>query len=375
MFQAIRCSNHAGLRALAKTFLRTKNDPAALLCLDHTFSARSSLQVLPLSEVQASLTLYLDYVCLLNGFRRDESFTNDSNHQRIFGFRVLRENRWLVPKHTILHGKLASIFGSTRQSADGCSFDELRRGIIAVLESRIRDRTVAQNKVCCRVLGLPPCLRLLVWGECNIPSGQGECAFQHIKAKQLSVDWYCTRLRLILLQIQILESARLYEFLTAMCVAAFLTLIYIDQKYRYWLRKLYLTLHPPFHALGSIAKHAIAEVPETSAGLGVVRNWVRRACEQLKYPSPGQADRFRQYFVFLCTLAFDLGRNEARKFIPRTPMYRSKVWPESPFCGAENPIVQDFVKFLSASRSDSLTLGASYLQCVLGYTQSHADPL
>lgn len=215
MFHAIQRPDHGALRALAKIFLRTKNDPAALLCLDHAFSSPLKLQNLPLSEVQASLTLYLDYVRLLNKFRRDESFVNDSNHQRLFGFRVLRENRWVVPKHAILHGKLASMCGSTRQSVDGCGFDELRRGITAILESRIRVRTVAQNKACCRVLGLSPCLRLLVQGECNLPSGQGGCALQHIKPRRLSVDWYHTRLCLILLQFQILGSARLYDFQTA----------------------------------------------------------------------------------------------------------------------------------------------------------------
>lgn len=134
-------------------------------------------------------------------------------------------------------------------------------------------------------------------------------------------------------------------------------------------------LHPPFQTLGSIAKRAIATVPETSTGLGVVRNWVQRACRQLNYPSPEHVDHFRQFFVVLCTLAFDLGRNVARKFVPHTPMYRSKLWPGSPFRGAENLIVQDFVAFLNANRFDSLTLGTSYLQCVLQDTWLQADQL
>jgi hypothetical protein len=220
MFQAIQSADHAALRALAKTFLEAKDDPAALLCLDHAFSSPLKLQNLPLVEVESSLSLFLDYICLLNKFRRDKSFANNSNHQRLFGFRGSRENRWLVPKHTLLHGKLVSTSGSTRRGVDGCGSDELRRGITAILESRIRDRTGVQNKACRRVLGLSPCLRLLVQGDCNLPSGQGACPFQHIKPEQLSLDWYRTRLRLILLQFQILESARLYDFHTARCVVA-----------------------------------------------------------------------------------------------------------------------------------------------------------
>ena len=116
--------------------------------------------------------------------------------------------------------------------------------------------------------------------------------------------------------------------------------------------------------LGSLAKLAILKIPETSAGLKVVRNWVQRICQELDDNSPEQVDRFRQLFVVVCTLAFDLGRDDARKFVSRTPMYKSKLWPVSPFHGAGNLIAQDFVSFFTAKRRDSLTLGSSYLQCV-----------
>jgi hypothetical protein len=115
MFKAIQGADHASLRTLAKTFIRTENDPAALLCLDHVFSSPLKLRNLPLVEIQASLSLYLDYIRLLNKFYNDESLTEGSNHQRLFGFQVLGENRYLVPKHTLLYEKLTNRSGSKEE--------------------------------------------------------------------------------------------------------------------------------------------------------------------------------------------------------------------------------------------------------------------
>ena len=214
MFKTIQSADNAALRTLAKTYIETKNDSAALLCLDHVFSSPLKLQNLPLSEVQASLSLYYDYIRLLEKFRRDKSFASDSNHQRLFGFKVLEENRWLVPKPSLLHGKLINKSGLARQSVGGykCGFDELHKGITGILETRIKDRTIVQNKACCTVHGFLPCLRLLVQGKCDLSNTQGPCTFQHVNSEQLSVNWYHATLRLILLQFQILEFAHLYDF-------------------------------------------------------------------------------------------------------------------------------------------------------------------
>ena len=217
MFQAIKRADHAALRMLAKVFIGTKNYPAALLCLDHLFSSPLGLQNLPLSEVHALLSLYHTYISLLNKFQRDQSLANDSNHQRLFGFQTLGENRWLVPKHSLLHSKLADWSGSTVDGYE-CGFDALRRGINLILESRIHNRTRTQNEACCGVHGFSPCLRLLTQEKCDLVNEQELCTFQHIKPEGLSVDWYYTRLHLILLQFQILESAHLLNFQTARCV-------------------------------------------------------------------------------------------------------------------------------------------------------------
>jgi len=213
MFKAIQCADHASLRTLAKTFIGTRNDPAALLCLDHGFSPPPKLLNLSFVEIQASLSLYLDYVRLLSKLRRDESLAEGSNRQRLFGFQVLGEDRYLAPRHTILHEKLAGRFGSGGESMGGytCGPDELRRGIIQLILSRTSDHAVDQDGTCRDIHGFSPCLRLLIEKRCDSPNGQGSCTFQHVQPEQLTIDWYHSRLHLILLQFQILNSARYDE--------------------------------------------------------------------------------------------------------------------------------------------------------------------
>ena len=213
MFKAIQRVDCTSLRALAKTFIGTGDDPAALLCLDHVFSSPLKLRGLPLAEVQAFLSLYLDYIRLLKKFRRDESLAEGSNHQRLFGFQVLGEDHYLVPERTLLREELTNQLGPSRKGVDGykCGYDELSRAIIRLISRRIYDRTKIQNDACRDVHGFSPCLRLLVQKKCDPLKGTGPCAFQHIHPEQLTADWYHGRLRLVLLQFQILDESAHYS--------------------------------------------------------------------------------------------------------------------------------------------------------------------
>jgi len=213
MFEAIQRANRASLCTIAKTFIKTGNDPAALLCLDHVFSFPLKLRNLPLVEVQASLSLYLDYIHLLDKFWHDESLAQGSNHQKLFGFQVLGDDHYLVPRYTILHEKLTDASGSGGKSMDGygCGHDELSLAIVELIKNRISDRTETQNKACYDVRGFSPCLSSLVDGVCNPPEEGGSCTFRHIQPEPPTVDWYHARLRLILLQFKILDTARYHD--------------------------------------------------------------------------------------------------------------------------------------------------------------------
>ena len=211
MFKAILTSDRASLRAFARAFIEEGNDPAALLCLDHFFSAPLKLRNRPLDEVHASLCLYLDYVDLLNKLRRSESLAEGSARRRLFGFRMLGTNRYLVPEHTPLYKKAVGGSLSGKKGANGytVSYNELNRCITYVIQTRILKRTEVQNATCGSVLRSLPCLQLLTQGECTSP--KGTCTFQHIRPDRLTVDWYYARLGIILLQLRILDLAQYDE--------------------------------------------------------------------------------------------------------------------------------------------------------------------
>ena len=213
MFRAIQHADHTTLRTLARRFIKTRSEPIALLCLDHAFSSAFELRGLSFAEIQELLSLFLDYIRLLNKFRGDDSLTEGSNHQRLFGFQILGENRYLIPGHTFLYEELTSQSGPSGKSGEyTCGYEELRRVIVQLISSRIYNRTEIQNGACHIVHGFSPCLYLLVRNECNRPEEIGPCTFYHIQREQLTVDWYHTRLHLILLQFQILDLARYREF-------------------------------------------------------------------------------------------------------------------------------------------------------------------
>jgi len=217
MFEAIQNADHMSLRTLAKTFIKTGNDPATLMCLDHIFSSPPKLRHLSLADIHAVLSLYLDYIRLLDRLWRDGSLAEGSKHQRLFGFQVLGEDRYLVPKHSLIHGILTNQTIGSEESTDWhtCTYDELSGGILQLIESRTRERTKLENNACRDAYGFSPCLKLIIRGQCR----RGEtCDFQHIQADHLTIEWYHARIRLILLQFQILNSARHYPWLVTKCV-------------------------------------------------------------------------------------------------------------------------------------------------------------
>lgn len=211
MFEAIQNADHTSLHSLTKTFIETGNDPAALMCLDHVLSSPPKLRHLSLVDIHASLSLYLDYIRLLDRLWRDDSLAEGSKHQRLFGFQVLGEDRYLIPKHTLIHEILTDQTTGSEESTDGhmCTYDELSGGIVELIENRTKDRARHENSACRDARGFSPCLTLIVRGQCK----RGEsCDFQHIQPDHITVEWYHARIRLILLQFQILNSARYYPW-------------------------------------------------------------------------------------------------------------------------------------------------------------------
>jgi hypothetical protein len=93
-----------------------------------------------------------------------------------------------------------------------------------------------------------------------------------------------------------------------------------------------------------------------AGGFRIALEWAQDMCCDLRRNLPEPVDYFRQWPIVACTLAFDLNRENAQHFIPRTPLYK--------LTRERNSVVQDLVAFLTAKPRRSLTCGSLYLRCV-----------
>ena len=66
-----------------------------------------------------------------------------------------------------------------------------------------------------------------------------------------------------------------------------------------------------------------------------------------------------------CTLAFDLDWENTSDFVPRMTMYRPTLLPRSLSYWNVDFDEQDAAAFVTAEAYDLLTVGSSYLRCVL----------
>ena len=386
MFEAIQRADRTSLRTLAETFIRIGNDPAALLCLDHVFAPPFQLRKSPLFEVQTLLFLYLDYLRLLNKFRRGELLAEGSNCQRLFGFRVQGGNNYLVPEHTLLHRTLTGKSGPSKRGTGGheCSYSELSMAINQLISSRIHDRTKIQNSACHDIHGFSPCLRFLVQKKCR----NELCPLRHIELDQLTADWYHTRVSLILLQFKILDSAHNCERDVKEYVLVHSWEMRVDahRVYSYWLEILHSALHPPLPRLGSLANLDFSKIPEGADGLRVAREWIQDVCTDSNCDPSDPVDR--RHFMVASTLAFDLDRENAQEFVPRARIYTSTrklektyisldsrhVIPRTSMNKEVNSVMQDFIAFLIAEPRHLLASGSSYLRCVRWNVRPHVHP-
>lgn len=148
-----------------------------------------------------------------------------------------------------------------------------------------------------------------------------------------------------------------------------------DYTQSYWLGTLYSALHPPLHRLGSHANLDPTRMPEGVDGFRIVREWVRFACDGLKYSSkPPELvynEHFGPQFMVACTLAFDLDRENARYLVPGTRMHRWSIWPRCLVREGGFFVVRDFVAFARGEVDGALALGYFFLRYEWRHAQVH----
>jgi len=150
------------------------------------------------------LSFHFAYFELLDHLRREDSLGAGSVRQKVFAFQPRQDDRFFVPVNNILHAVFVPN-ADIVQEKGGClvTHEELRHALDRKIPDYIRLRGKQQNDAYRRRLGVSPCLMMVARGECS----RTDCQFQHLRPEQITVDWFNSRVRLVLKEIQILNLA------------------------------------------------------------------------------------------------------------------------------------------------------------------------
>ena len=215
MFKARYETDSKTLRVLHPKFIRAKNYPAALMCLDSAFASTLPSQGAPPTDPGPDLRLHFAYFELLDRLRREDSLDTGSIRQKVFAFQPREDDRFFVPANSFLH----TIFLSrpdAMQEKGGCvvTQEELTRILDREIPEYIRLRAKQQNNAYRKRLGATPCLTMATKGECP----KVDCQFQHVRPEKMTVSWFNARIQFVLTEIQILNLADFHPKGAILCV-------------------------------------------------------------------------------------------------------------------------------------------------------------
>lgn len=215
MFRARHRADSKILRVLHPKFVKAKNYPAALMCLDSAFASTLPLQGAPPADPGPDLRLHFAYFELLDRLRREDSLNTGSIRQKVFAFQPREDDRFFVPANSFLYMTFLSR-PDTMQEKGGCvvTHEELRRTLGREIPEYIRLRAKEQNNAYRRRLGATPCLTMVTKGECP----KVDCQFQHVRPEKMTAGWFNARIQLVLTEIQILNLAGFHPPGAILCV-------------------------------------------------------------------------------------------------------------------------------------------------------------
>jgi hypothetical protein len=125
--------------------------------------------------------------------------------QTIFAFQSRPEDdRFFIPTNSYLYMIFARK-SDTVQENGGCivTHEELKRTLNHEITEYIFLRAKQQHNACRRRLVFDPCMTMVTRGVCS----KLDCGFQHIPPEKTLATWFNTRIRNVLMEIQILNLA------------------------------------------------------------------------------------------------------------------------------------------------------------------------
>jgi len=215
MFRARFKADSKTLRDLHPSFVKARNYSAALMCLDSAFPSTLRPQGTTAANPGPELLFHFSYFELLDRLRREDCLDAGSIRQRVFSFQPRQDDRFFVPEGSFLHGIFLSK-PDTVQEKGGCvvTHEELKNVLDHEIPEYTRLRAKNQNNAYRRRLGAAPCLSTVIKGECP----KHDCQLQHIRPEKMTVGWFNDRIRLVLMEIQILHLADFHPLGAILCV-------------------------------------------------------------------------------------------------------------------------------------------------------------
>ncbi|KAF8151966.1 hypothetical protein K438DRAFT_1778624 [Mycena galopus ATCC 62051] len=339
MFRAIADQDRPKLWQLGKTFLRTNNQPAALLCLDHYFADPPRIQALPIEAIAENLRVFFDYLKIMHQLALHVDPCSSSATRKLFGYRKEGENTFYIPPATFMHRTPSDNSGLLTSS------EELRTIFQDSLRDRMAEKIREENQMCRVTKAFSgPCPTFALFdGHCN----RANCPDEHILLSTFDSRQYNLRVRITLQQILIYQGINKID---------------MDQR-RYWLARLYAVLNPVSYQFGSAASLDLNLIPEAPAALPIVKEWVRDGVYTLGFLPEFH---FLTRLVQLAQLGFQFDGRNAMSYLTHGPCMLD---PRQPLKYRRPPegryVVAEFISALEDQNEWSLSAGVVFLRHVI----------
>ncbi|KAF7306321.1 UvrD-like helicase ATP-binding domain-containing protein [Mycena indigotica] len=344
MFEAIINQDIDKLRIVGQSFQTANNTPAVLLCLDHYFTHRSSVQDLEVDALVDHLSLFLLFVKHLYhaAFGIDPATT--SGAARLMGFSKDSEDRFTIPPTWFLQQFLND--SKRPQDVGSCvvSAFQLRNAYQTALRRRLYDHVWKENASCrTNKVFRGPCLTFTLFNRhCN----RHECQQEHVDPATLTPESYTLRVRAHLLQILIYQSLQFQRMSIA--------------ERGFWMSRLYSILNPSSYRLGSPGHFRLRNIPEAALGLRVLGDWLRDGAYGLGF-EPGFPFFKLTHFVEIVQLAFQFDRQYAMDYLTKAPFMNTN----KPLIYQRGPggyVLFEFLKAIQDAEEWSLSAGVIFLR-------------
>lgn len=140
--------------------------------------------------------------------------------------------------------------------------------------------------------------------------------------------------------------------------------------FRYWIHRLYETMRPSGHYLGSHASIRLSAIPEAQSALDVVKNWSRDILSTRSLPLDNALLTFVYEVGVLCNL-FD--GDKARRYLSQAPLLLTFVRNPSyhrPIIGSDKTacVVPELYHCIRGEETTFISAGIlffQYVDCVL----------